>query len=65
VIVSYETANCAWLPFHFYGKRRRQNDAAAWFQHNKIDRVLVVEDVITTGGSTKEVIDVVNDMAPR
>jgi len=59
IIVSYEAARALGCRSMF---TERENDIMTLrrgFTFKKSDRVVVVEDVVTTGGSTKEVIGVV------
>jgi orotate phosphoribosyltransferase len=59
ILVSYEVARALGCRSVF---TERENDIMILrrgFSLEKSDRVLVVEDVVTTGGSTKEVIEVV------
>jgi orotate phosphoribosyltransferase len=59
ILVSYEVAGALGCRSVF---TERENDAMTLrrgFALSKPDRVLVVEDVVTTGGSTKEVIGVI------
>jgi len=59
ILVSYEVANTLGCRSVF---TERENDAMIFrrgFDIDASDRVLVVEDVVTTGGSTKEVIEAV------
>lgn len=59
VIVSYETARCLGVRSIFTERKDGKMLLARGFEIKKEDKVLIVEDVITTGLSTKEVIDVV------
>jgi len=59
VLVSYETASALGVPSLFTERKDGQMLLRRGFSLAKGDRVLVVEDVITTGRSTKEVIDAV------
>lgn len=59
ILVSYEVANALGCRSVF---TERENDVMIFrrgFDIKDSDRVLVVEDVVTTGGSTKEVIEAV------
>lgn len=59
ILVSYEVANALGCRSVF---TERENDTMVFrrgFDISASDRILVVEDVVTTGGSTKEVIDAV------
>lgn len=59
VVVSYATANALGCRSIFTEREEGAMTLRRGFSIVRADRVLVVEDVITTGGSTKEVIDVV------
>ncbi|MFH1854146.1 MAG: orotate phosphoribosyltransferase [Candidatus Omnitrophota bacterium] len=59
VIVSYETARALGVRSLFTERKDGKMLLRRGFGIKKQDRVLVVEDVITTGLSTKEVIEVV------
>lgn len=61
IIVAYEVGRALGVKTFF---TERENGAMALrrgFTINPGDKVLVVEDVVTTGGSVKEVIDVVKE----
>ncbi|MFH0732813.1 MAG: orotate phosphoribosyltransferase [Candidatus Omnitrophota bacterium] len=60
ILVSYELARALGVPSLFTERKDGQMLLRRNFKIAKGERLLVVEDVITTGGSTKEVIDVVN-----
>jgi len=59
VIVSYETARALGVRALFTERVEGKMTLRRGFELNKKDRVLVVEDVITTGLSTGEVLEVV------
>lgn len=60
VVVSYEVAKALGVVRSIFSERKDGKMLLRrGFSINKDDRVLVVEDVITTGGSTKEVIEIV------
>lgn len=59
ILVSYETARCLHVPAIFAERENGAMTLRRGFTINPGDKVLVVEDVITTGGSVKEVIDLV------
>ena len=59
VLVSYEVANALGCRSLFTERENGAMTLRRGFDIKKSERILVVEDVITTGGSTKEVIDVV------
>ena len=48
-------------PFYFYGKRKRKMTLRRGFRVEPGEKVLIVEDIVTTGGSIREVVDVVNE----
>ncbi|MBI4335839.1 MAG: orotate phosphoribosyltransferase [Candidatus Omnitrophica bacterium] len=65
IIVSYEVANALGCRSIFM---ERENDIMTLrrgFDIKKGERVLIVEDVITTGGSTREVMEVVRKKGGR
>ncbi|MDD5449347.1 MAG: orotate phosphoribosyltransferase [Candidatus Omnitrophica bacterium] len=59
VIVSYEVARAVKCRSLFAERENDKMTLRRGFEITSSDRVLVVEDVITTGGSTREVIDAV------
>ena len=59
VIVSYEVARALGVKGIFTERKEGKMCLRRGFSLSKSDRVLVVEDVVTTGKSTKEVLDVV------
>lgn len=60
LIVGHEVARALGVPFLFTERDAdRKMSLRRGFTLKPGDRVVVVEDVITTGGSTKEVIDIV------
>ncbi len=59
VVVSYESAKALGVRSIFTERKDRNMVLRRGFEIKPDDRVLVVEDVITTGLSTKEVLDVV------
>ncbi len=59
ILVSYETARHLGLPSIFAEREAGKMALRRGFSIRPGEKVLVVEDVITTGGSVKEVIDVV------
>jgi orotate phosphoribosyltransferase len=59
IIVSYETAKALGVRSIFTERKDGKMQIRRGFEIAPNDRVLVVEDVITTGFSTKEVIDIV------
>ncbi|QTL98452.1 orotate phosphoribosyltransferase [Iocasia frigidifontis] len=61
VIVSYELARALGKPGIFTERKEKKMELRRNFEINPGDRVLVVEDVVTTGGSVKEVIEIVSD----
>ncbi|MCK4462897.1 MAG: orotate phosphoribosyltransferase [Candidatus Omnitrophica bacterium] len=60
IIVSYEVARALGAKSLFAERVNGKMSLRRGFTLNKTDKVLVCEDVITTGLSTKEVVDVVN-----
>ena len=44
---------------YFYGAGKGKDDPTSRFLHKPGERVLIVEDIVTTGGSVQEVVDVV------
>ncbi len=65
VLVSYEAARALGCRSLFTERQNGEMVLRRGFSLRKSDRVLVVEDVITTGGSTKEVIEVVKGYGAR
>ncbi|HDP16284.1 MAG TPA: orotate phosphoribosyltransferase [Candidatus Omnitrophica bacterium] len=61
VIVSYETARALRVQSLFTERKDGKMVLARGFDLGPDDRVLVVEDVVTTGLSTKEVMDIVKE----
>lgn len=61
IIVSYEVARQLKVPGIFCERQDGQMSLRRGFTIKPGDRVLVVEDVVTTGGSVVEVIDVVRE----
>ena len=59
VIVAYEVARALGVNGIFTERKDNQMLLRRGFHLSKEDRVLIVEDIITTGKSTKEVIEVV------
>jgi orotate phosphoribosyltransferase len=60
VIVAYETARALGVPGIFTERKDGQMLLRRGFELTEEDRVLIVEDIITTGKSTKEVMAVVS-----
>jgi len=65
VLVSYEVARAIGCRSLFTERDDGKMALRRGFQLDGSDRVIVVEDVITTGGSTKEVMDVVKEKGAR
>ncbi len=61
IIIAYEFARQLGVQNFFAERENNAMTLRRGFQIPKGARVLVVEDVITTGGSVKEVIDIVKD----
>lgn len=61
VVVSYEAARHLNARALFTERKEGKMVLRRGFELNKGDRVLVVEDVITTAGSVREVIEVLNE----
>ncbi len=61
IIVSYEVARQLGVPGIFAERKDGQMEIRRGFTINRGQKVLVVEDVVTTGGSVKEVIDAVKE----
>ncbi|MBE7021399.1 MAG: orotate phosphoribosyltransferase [Ruminococcaceae bacterium] len=62
VIMSYEVSRHLGVPNFFTERENGEMALRRGFEVKKGDRILVVEDVITTGGSVKEVIKLVTEM---
>jgi orotate phosphoribosyltransferase len=58
VIIGHEVARALGVPFLFCERADGAMQLRRGFALDPGDRVLVVEDVVTTGGSTREVMDV-------
>lgn len=65
ILVSYEVATALGCRSLFTERENGVMTFRRGFSLKKTDRVLVVEDVITTGGSTKEVIDAVRQKGAK
>ncbi len=61
IIVAHEVARAVGVPALFAERENSIMTLRRNFEIQKGEKVLVVEDVITTGGSVKEVIQVVRD----
>jgi orotate phosphoribosyltransferase len=61
IIVSHETARALGVPAYFAEREGGKMTLRRGFELNAGQRTLVVEDVTTTGGSVKEVIEAVTD----
>lgn len=65
ILVSYEVAKALGCRSIFTEREEGKMVLRRGFDIKESDKVLVVEDVVTTGGSTKEVIDVVKQKGAR
>lgn len=61
VIISYEVARVIGVPGIFCERKKGKMMLRRNFQINPGQKVLVVEDVITTGGSVKEVLEIIDE----
>ncbi len=61
IIVSYETARCLGCRSVFTERKDEKMVLRRGFALARNERVLIVEDVVTTGGSVKEVISLVRE----
>lgn len=61
VVVAYEMARTLNVPNMFAERKDGEMNLRRNFQIEPGQRVLVMEDVVTTGGSVKEVIDVIRE----
>ena len=59
IIVAYEVARALGVPTMFTERQNGEMMLRRGFQIKPGQKILVVEDVVTTGGSVKEVIDIV------
>lgn len=59
VIIGYTVAEALGLPFIFTERKEGAMTLRRGFRLNEGDRVVIVEDVVTTGKSTRETADVV------
>lgn len=57
IIMGYETARCLGVKNYFAERQDGKMTLRRGFALEKGERVIVVEDVVTTGGSVKEVIE--------
>jgi orotate phosphoribosyltransferase len=62
LVIGYETARALDLPFIWTERQQGEMTLRRGFNVTKDNRFLVVEDVITTGGSTKECIAVIEKL---
>lgn len=61
IIMAYEVARALGVPAIFTERQQGEMTLRRGFQIKPGQRVLVVEDVITTGGSVQEVIEIVKE----
>jgi orotate phosphoribosyltransferase len=61
VIIGYAVADALRLPFLFTERKEGEMTLRRGFRINRGDRVLIVEDVVTTGKSTRETAKVIAD----
>lgn len=59
VIIGYAVAEALGLPFVFTERKEGQMTLRRGFQLGEGERVVIVEDVVTTGKSTRETADVI------
>ena len=59
VIIGYTVAEALGLPFVFTERKEGQMTLRRGFRLNEGERVVIVEDVVTTGKSTRETADVI------
>ncbi|HEX8251521.1 MAG TPA: orotate phosphoribosyltransferase [Thermoanaerobaculia bacterium] len=59
VIIGYTVADALELPFVFTERKEGQMTLRRGFRLEQGDRVVIVEDVVTTGKSTRETADVI------
>lgn len=62
VVVSYETARALGCRSVFTERKDKTMVLRRGFEIKKNERVLIVEDVVTTGGSTKEVLSIIKGL---
>ena len=65
IVIGYEVARQLGVRFIWTEREDGRMTLRRGFQVREGERVLVVEDVITTGGSTRETIDVLNASGAR
>ena len=62
IIIAYEVARALGVPSIFAEREDGEMTLRRGFQIEKNQRILVIEDVITTGGSTQEVADLLTTL---
>lgn len=62
IIIAYEVARALGVPSIFAEREQGEMTLKRGFSIEAGEKVLVVEDVITTGGSTQEVADLIKDL---
>lgn len=65
IIISYEVAKSLNVKSIFLEREQGKFILRRGFSIRKSERILVVEDIVTTGGSIKEVLDVVKAYEPN
>jgi orotate phosphoribosyltransferase len=65
LVIGYETARALKLPFIWTERQQGEMTLRRGFSVKNGERFLVVEDVITTGGSTRECIEVIEKLGGK